>query len=433
MKVDSSMDQGKPEGTTPSAPRMADADLGRLRIDRERHRERGPSKRRWVAIVVPILVLVSAALVLRLRSGAVSVEETAIALRPAVGGAGGAGRELLTANGYVQARRNAAVSAEVTGRLEQLFVQEGSRVEKGQVVAELASADLRARVARAQTEIGVREAAIEEARAERADAENELSRQRTLLERGLGTAAALDAAQARRDVVAARIVTATEQRAAASAELALTRTELDKTRIRAPFSGTVLRKNAEVGEMVAPVSLGGSGSRGAIVTIADLDSLDVEVDVNEAYIGRLRLGQPARVVTDAYPDTAFAARVRQIVPTSDRQKATVLVKAEILAPDRRLLPDMGAKVTFLADATSEAEVVAPPRPTLPEAAIQREGAETYVWLVREAGTVERRSVQIGPGANGRVEIANGLAGGETVVVRAAKPLRDGQKVRLPEA
>src|SRR5262249_49236424 len=142
--------------------------------------------------------------------------------------------------------------------------------------------------------------------------------------------------------------TATQQLQAAEDELALARAELAKTEIRAPFRGTVLRKNAEVGEMVAPVSLGGSGSRGAIVTIADLDSLDVEVDVNETYIGRLRVGQPARVTTDAYPDTIFAARVRQIVPTSDRQKATVLVKAAILHADIRLLPDMGAKVAFLA-------------------------------------------------------------------------------------
>jgi RND family efflux transporter MFP subunit len=417
-------------------PRLADADLGRLRIDRDR--ERRPSRRRWLFIVVPIVLLVAAALVLRARSGmwpggGPRVEETAIALVPAPGQAGGGARELLTANGYVQARRNAAVSAELTGRLAMLYVQEGSRVEKGQIVAELASADLQARVARAETELAVRAAAIDEARAERTDAENALVRERTLQERGLGTQAVVDAAQARRDLVAARIETATQQRAAAEAELRLARAELDKTRIRAPFSGTVLRKNAEVGEMVAPVSLGGSGSRGAIVTIAALDSLDVEVDVNEAYIARLRLGQPARVVTDAYPDTAFAARVRQIVPTSDRQKATVLVKAEILAPDARLLPDMGAKVTFLTDAASPHEVTSRAGPTLPEAAVQREGAETFVWIVRDNRTVERRSVAMRPGANGRVEITNGLAGGETVVVRAAKPLRDGQKVRLPEA
>ncbi len=416
-----------------SVPRSSEADLGRLRIDRDP--VRGPSVRRWLVIVVPILILAGAGLFLRARAGLlpgmrVRLLETAVVLRPAVASGG---RDELTANGYVQARRSAAVSAEITGRLQRLLVEEGSRVERGELIAELASSDLRARVATAQSQIGVRTAAIEEARAERTDAENELGRQKTLLERGLGTQAAFDGAQARRDVIVARIATATEQLTAAHADLDLARAELAKAQIRAPFTGTVLRKNAEVGEMVSTVSLGGSGSRGAIVTIADLDSLDVEVDVNEAYIGRLKLGQPARVTTDAYPDTSFAARVRQIVPTSDRQKATVLVKAEILAPDSRLLPDMGAKVTFLAAGTTAAASVERRGPTLADNAIQHAGAETFVWLVGPEGRIERRTVELGAGVNGRVQVAKGLVGGETVAVRAARPLRDGLKVSLPES
>ena len=296
--------------------------------------------------------------------------------------------------------------------------------------ARLSNEDLRARVARAESEIGVRQAVIEEARAERTDVENELQRQKTLLDRGLGTQAAFDAAQSRRDLIAARIATGTEQWAAAQADLRLARAELAKTEIRAPFAGTVLRKNAEIGEMVAPVSLGGSGSRGAIVTIASLDSLDVEVDVNESYIGRLRLGQPARVTTDAYPDTAFAAQVRQIGPTSDRQKATVLVKAEILAPDARLLPDMGAKVTFLARTTDAAAVTARSYPLLAEKALQQDGGTSFVWLVRADGTVERRAVTLGASVSGNVEITAGLDGGEVVALRASKPLRDGGRVRM---
>lgn len=404
-------------------------DLGRLRIDRSRTRARPP--RRWFFIALALGAVLIAALALQARSGGLSrakIEETATVLRPA---ASGSGADVLTANGYVQARRNAAVSAEVQGRLQELFVQEGSRVEKGQVLARLANEDLRAQLARAASEVGVRQAAIEEARAERTDAENELRRQKALSERGLGTESTLDAAQARRDVNAARISTATEQLSAANAELRVARAELAKTEIRAPFNGTVLRKNAEIGEMVSPVSMGGSGSRGAIVTIASLDSLDVEVDVNETYIGRLRLGQLARVTTDAYPDTAFAARVRQIVPTSDRQKATVLVKVEILVPDARLLPDMGAKVTFLAPDAAAAAVTARAYPLLPEKAVQQEGAATFVWLLRPEGTVERRSVNVGARTGGNVEILSGLTGGERVAVRATKPLRDGAKVSLP--
>lgn len=416
--------------TPPGRPATAgSADLGSLRIDR--NREPGRSKRRWVLLGVPLVVLTAGALVLQARFGAPGankIEETTTVLRPA---AAGRGSDVLTANGYVHARRNAAVSAEVQGRLQELLVQEGSRVEKGQVLARLANEDLRARAARAASEVGVRQAVIEEARAERQDAENELQRQKALLDRGLGTQAAFDGAQARRDVIAARISTATEQLAAAQDDRRVARAELAKTEIRAPFSGTVLRKDAEIGEMVAPVSLGGSGSRGAIVTIASLDSLDVEVDVNEAYIGRLRLGQPARVTTDAYPDTAFAARVRQIVPTSDRQKATVLVKAEILAPDARLLPDMGAKVTFLAAGTAPAAATARSYPLLAEKAVQQDGAASFVWLVRPEGTLERRAVTVGASAGGNVEITSGLGGGEVVVVRASKPLRDGAKATLP--
>jgi len=416
--------------TPPGRPTStASTDLGRLRIDR--NREPGRSPRRWLLIGAPILLLVIVALALQARSGGLGgakIETTATVLRPAPG-AGGS--DVLTANGYVQARRNAAVSAEVQGRLQDLFVQEGSRVKKGQVLARLANEDLRARVARAESEIGVRQAFVEEARAERNDAENELQRQQALLERRLGTQSEFDAAQARRDVNAARISTATEQLTAANAELRVARAELAKTEIRAPFDGTVLQKNAEIGEMVSPVSMGGSGSRGAIVTIASLDSLDVEVDVNESYIGRLRLGQPARVTTDAYPDTAFAARVRQIVPTSDRQKATVLVKAEILVPDARLLPDMGAKVTFLAAGTGTAATTARAYPRLSDQALQQEGGTRFVWLVRPDNTVERRVVTVGANAGGSVEITAGLNGGEVVVVRASKALRDGAKVSRP--
>jgi RND family efflux transporter MFP subunit len=177
------------------------------------------------------------------------------------------------------------------------------------------------------------------------------------------------------------------------------------------------------------VSLGGSGSRGAIVTLAALDSLDVEVDVNEAYIGRLRLGQAADVVTDAYPDTAFAARIRQIVPTSDRQRATVLVKTEILRPDARLLPEMGAKVTFLNPAAPPAAPMAS-RVTVAAAALQRDGATVYVWVIGGENRVERRTVEVGAAHNGRVEILSGLDGGEKLVLQSSRPLRAGARVQF---
>ena len=422
--------------TTPPAPpegkmpRSREADLGSLRIDRG-PKARSPRRRRRYGLA-GVLVVVAASLQFMRTAGMFPgsrpLVETTVALRPTANS--GLGRTVLSANGYVEARHSAAVSAEVQGRLLRLHVQEGSRVHRGDLLAELVSEDLRAQVARSEADIAVRQSALQEARAESTAAENEHVRARELVERGLGTQAALDAAQSRRDVVVARIGSAREQLRASGAQLRLDQAQLAKTRIVAPFDGTVLVKNAEVGEMVAPVSLGGSGSRGAIVTIASLDSLDVQVDVNEAYIGRLRLGQPASVSVDAYPDTTFEARVRQIVPTADRQKATVQVKAEILHTNARLLPDMGAKVTFLASADSTSGHAAVPQyVTLPDSAVQREGARTFVWLVRDDHSVRGRDVKLGATRDGRLEVTSGLTGGETVVLRSPRPLRDGARVR----
>jgi RND family efflux transporter MFP subunit len=411
-------------------PHSGERDLHRLRIDRDQP----PRRRRRLPVILGGVVLLAAVglgLVVGRGGGLPGSRpavETAVALRAAA--AGGGGRTLLTANGYVQARRSAAVSAELQGRLVKLHVQEGSRVRRGEIIAELSSDDLQARLASAEAEVAVRRAAIAEARAENTEAENELARQRELHATGLATQAALEAAQARRDLVAARIASAGEALSAALAQRRVAAAELDKTRIRAPFDATVLRKDAEVGEMVAPVAMGGSGSRGAIVTLAALDSLDVEVDVNEAYIGRVRIGMPAEVVTDAYPDTSFAARVRQIVPTSDRQKATVLVKAEILRHDARLLPEMGAKVTFLAERDT-LRAAGPRYVTVPDAAVQRDQDAAFVWLVRDDARLERRPVRTGAAAAGRTEIVSGLAGGEVVVLRASAALREGRRVRVP--
>jgi RND family efflux transporter MFP subunit len=417
-----------PEG---KMPRSRDADLGALRIDRG-PKPRRTRPRRLYGLAAGLVVVTGSLAFMRtagLFPGARPLVQTTVAIRPTAGS--GLGRSVLTANGYVEARHSAAVSAEVQGRLLRLHVQEGTRVRKGDLLAELMSEDLRAQVARAEADIAVRRSGLQEARAESTAAENELVRQRELLSRSLGTQSALDVAQSHRDVVVARIGSAGQQLRAAGAQLRLDQAQLSKTRIMAPFDGTVLVKNAEVGEMVAPVSLGGSGSRGAIVTIASLDSLDVQVDVNEAYIGRLRLGQPASVSVDAYPDTTFEARIRQIVPTADRQKATVQVKAEILRTTARLLPDMGAKVTFLASTDSSSGRPAVPQyVTLPDSAVQREGARTFVWLVHDDRRVERRDVKLGATRDGRLEITGGLTGGETVVLSAPRPLREGARVRL---
>jgi HlyD family secretion protein len=198
--------------------------------------------------------------------------------------------------------------------------------------------------------------------------------------------------------------------------------------IRAPFTGTVLRKEAEVGEVVAP-SVGGGLTRGAVVTMADLTTLEVEVDVNEAYIGRIRSRQPAKITLDAYPDTSFRGEVRQVVPTADRQRATVQVKVSILDRDQRILPEMGARVDFLGDTVrTQAGTAGPSRFRLPSAAVREMNGQATVWLVRN-GRLESRTVDAGPVSGGYREIRSGLAGGELLMIDGVENPRAGMRVK----
>jgi RND family efflux transporter MFP subunit len=221
---------------------------------------------------------------------------------------------------------------------------------------------------------------------------------------------------------------------AAQAALRFAEASLENSVIRAPFTGTVLRKEAEVGEVVAP-SVGGGLTRGAVVTMADLATLEVEVDVNEAYIGRVRPDQPARITLDAYPDTAFHGSVRRIVPTADRQRATVQVKVAIEDRDPRILPEMGARVDFLAPAPTDsgsasARASGPVASTfrLPAAAVREAGGRSVVWLVRN-GRLEPRDVEAGPVSGGYREIRRGLAGGELVLTGGVEMPQQGMRVK----
>ncbi len=235
-------------------------------------------------------------------------------------------------------------------------------------------------------------------------------------------------AEARAEAAAARVE-------AAEAGLRFARANLENTYIRAPFTGTVLRKEAEVGEVVAP-SVGGGLTRGAVVTMADLTTLEVEVDVNEAYIGRVEKGQEARITLDAYPDTAFRGRVRQVVPTADRQRATVQVKVSILDRDRRILPEMGARVDFLAAPDTAAargsadSAGAAPTFRVPAEAIREDGGTTVVWLIR-GGRLEPRTVEAGPVSAGYREVRSGLTGGEMLLVAGVERPSAGQRVEVP--
>lgn len=214
----------------------------------------------------------------------------------------------------------------------------------------------------------------------------------------------------------------------ATAAIAYARANFDNTFIRAPFDGTVLRRDAQVGEVVAPVAAGGGLTRGAVVTMADLETLEVEVDVNEAYIAQIRDRQPTRIVLDAYPSDAFQGEVRQIVPTADRQRATVQVKVRIIDRDPRILPEMGARVEFQAQPVA-ADSAAPMRIFVAGDAVRTEGAETVVYLVRD-GLASRRVIEAGPVSGGRREVRTGLSGGEQVILNPPRDLQEGARVHV---
>jgi len=411
---------------------LKSADLSGLRIDRTAP-SREPRRRPvGVYLLVATAVLVTAVFLMtsHLRSRSVTVR---VASAEAVGGAPGAsaGSEVLTANGYVVARRRASVSTEVAGRLAALYVAEGSRVRAGQVLGVLRNDEQRAAVQSAQAALASARADHVEAEASAYEAEVARKRLEALLQRGLVSRSEYDEAEARAKVAAARVESARAAIANARARLSASQVELGRTFIRAPFSGAVLRKEAEVGEIVSPIPSSGGLTRGAIVTMADLTTLEVDVDVNEGYVSRTRDGMRAEITLDAYPGDRYPGRVRQIVPTADRQKATVLVKVAFDSLDARVLPEMGAKVTFLADAPEPAPGGAPVATsavTIPKTAVAERDGRAVVFVADE-GRASQRSVGPRPYGEDRVVVTGGVAPGEQVVLDPPAALSDGDRIR----
>jgi RND family efflux transporter MFP subunit len=406
-------------------------DLAKLRIDRDAP---SPGMRRAlvrnVVLAAVAVVVIATALVLS-RRGAVATAQVVVATASGAS-AGAAGVASVTANGYVVARTRASVSAKLAGRLASLHVSEGSFVRRGEVIARLENADYRAQLTQATAGLASARAESIEAAAERDQAAREARRLREIRGQNpqLVAEQEVEAGDTRAATAAARADAASARVAAADAARRFAEASLENTLIRAPFTGTVLRKEAEVGEVVAP-SVGGGLTRGAVVTMADLSTLEVEVDVNEAYIGRVTSGQTSRIVLDAYPDTGFRGSVRQVVPTADRQRATVQVKVSILDRDPRILPEMGARVDFLAPeppAGQGAAAAAAPVMRVPAAAVAEHDGQTVVWLVRD-GRLEARAVTAGPVSGGFREIRSGLAGGEMLLVGGVETPRPGLRVR----
>jgi RND family efflux transporter MFP subunit len=409
-------------------------DLSRLRIARDEPSPAVGRAMRRVAVLALVAVAIVATVLVYAASSAVPQVQTVIAtLTDASGGAGDGGTSV-TANGYVVARTRASVSAKVPGRLAFLGVSEGSFVREGEVIARLESADFQAQVTQAEANVASVRADLAEAAAESTFQAREAARLRDIRAQNaqLVSAQELSAAENLAATSAARARAVAARLEAADATRRFAQASFENTIIRAPFTGTVLRKEAEVGEVVAP-SVGGGLTRGAVVTMANLETLEVEVDVNEAYIARITRNQPARITLDAYPDTAFRGSARQVVPTADRQRATVQVKVTIVDRDPRILPEMAARVDFLGrprPAAGRAGPAPAPRIRLPAAAVREREGKSEVWLVRD-GRLEPRVVDAGPVSAGFREIRSGLSGGERLLTGGVDTPTPGMRVKVP--
>ena len=322
---------------------------------------------------------------------------------------------VLNATGYTYARVRAAVGAKITGRITELHVDEGDSVAAGDLIAVLDSADLEAAVRRA-------EAALIESTARLADAVREEARQRRIVEAGVAPSADLDAAVTTLQVARAQVGTA-------RASLDSVRAQLEYTVIRSPVDGVVIERTVEVGEMVAPGGFTSQQSTGALVRIADPTSLEVEADINESYIARIELGQPASIRVDAVPDHEYTGSLRQIVPTADRQRAVVQVKVTLDDRDERLVPDMSCTVTFLQEGTDQAALEAEPKVLIPAVAVVTEGGRSFAWVVRD-GALVRSAIELGLEQDNDFEVLSGLSGGETVVRQPSAELAEGMRVRV---
>ena len=341
-------------------------------------------------------------------------------------GAAAQAAPVLNASGYVTARRRATVSSKITGKVVEVLVEEGMRVREGQVLARLDAATARVNLALDEAQLQAARRALAEIEVRLHEAGLTLMRTRKLVAEGVSSQAALDAAQAERDSLQARLELGREEVAVAERQVGVRQRELDDTIIAAPFDGVVVSKDAQPGEMISPVSAGGGFTRTGICTVVDMSSLEIEVDVNESYIARVEPGQRVEAILDAYPDWRIPARVITPVPTADRQKATVRVRIAFEKLDPRILPDMGVKVTFLG--TEEPGESSGQRWLLiPRAAVRRQDGQDVVYVLRQ-NRVERRAVRLGATAGDDVAVVSGLSAGEQVVVEGPAELADGDRV-----
>ncbi len=389
------------------------ADLTGLRIDHDRHESTVERKfgKYYILAAILLVAVIGYLWFTGTFTSAPEVETTVATMTyPSSANA------VLTASGYVVAQQKASIASKATGRLILLTVEEGDKVKKNQIIGQIEDQDVVAALSQVR-------ANYEMSKADLNDAKQWLDRQRTLFASGSASQSELDAAEARLNRVSASIKSA-------GASVVSSEVALENTRIRAPFDGTVLSKNANVGEVVAPFAAG-AGSRAAVVTIADMSSLEVEADVSESNITRVKLGAPCEISLDAYPDKRYQGFVHKIVPTADRAKATVMTKIRFKDRDEQVLPEMSAKVTFLSKEIEKTEAHATPKLTVPSTSVATRDGRDVVLVVRD-GRITETAVRV----NGRIGessiITEGLSQGDQIVLRPDPSLKSGSAIKVKQ-
>jgi RND family efflux transporter MFP subunit len=401
-------------------------DLSALRID-DRQRSQSKLGKRIFYASIPVLIfagIVAAAYALRNQRPMV---EVATAAKPDSGGR----QTLLNASGYVTPRRRATIAAKITGRVTAVFFDEGTHVREGQLLATLDDSDVRRALEAAKADRNSAQAAIADYEVQLKNAQIELRRAEQLQKAGVQTQQALDNATMTADSLKAKIELAKQQVAGSEARIGEAQQAVDNCTIRAPFAGIVVSKDAQVGEMVSPVSAGGGFTRTGIATIVDMHSNEFEVDVNESYIARVEPGQDVKAILDAYPDREIPSKVRTIIPSADRQKATVKVRISIpnLEKYNFILPDMGVKVSFEGPPQSTPAKGLEALTYIPKSAIRTDAGASFVFRVKD-GRVERRAISVGMDRGTDVAVLAGVMPGDSLVVKGPDNLRDGDKVEI---
>ena len=397
--------------------------LDDLRIERGTARE--PESKTWRAVaaaVVIVLILALLAFAWRSRLGTVAVH---VAVARETGGAGG-DRTVLNASGYVTARRTATVSSKVTGKVVEVLIEEGMKVKEGQVVARLDDTNVKASLDVAQAQLESARAALDETRAQLKQASQEFSRITELLRQKIASQSDLDKAESNAGSLQAHLAQQKVDVTVADRTVDMWQQQLDDMTIRAPFAGVVTTKDAQPGEMISPVSAGGGYTRTGIGTVVDMDSLEIEIDVNESYINRVQPGQPVTAALDAYPDWKIPCKVIAIIPTADRQKSTVKVRISFDQLDPHILPEMSVKVAFRETGALPAAVAR--AVLIPKTALQSQDGRDVVFVVQH-GRAERRAVTVSDTLGDDSVLSAGVAAGESVIADPPAGLTDGAAVR----